>query len=163
MSTKNIYLVGFMGAGKSHIGRQLAKKLRLKHQDLDYLVEKKFMLPAKDIFKTHGESMFRSVERDILLSTPPQDVISTGGGVIFMKSNREFLLDKFVVWLNPSWEILYERIRKSNRPIVLKSDESTLHKIYSDRIKYYQEVSNIEIKENDPKLIIKLIIKEINN
>ena len=150
-----------MGAGKSHVGCRLARVLHLEHIDLDYLLEKECMLSAKDIFKKYGENRFRSLERNILLSTPSQGVISTGGGAILSQANREFLSDKLVIWLNPDWNNLYNRIKNSKRPLVLRNSKDTLYQIYKDRIALYREVTNIEINQSDMDDVIDEILKKI--
>ncbi|OQY37444.1 MAG: hypothetical protein B6226_05170 [Candidatus Cloacimonetes bacterium 4572_65] len=162
MKAKVIYLIGFMGVGKSHIGRCLAERLDVQYQDLDYLLERDQMLSIRDIFKTFGEKNFRKLERIILLSTPPDGIISTGGGVILSKQNREYLKKHVVVWLDPPWETIYNRIKKSNRPIVKRNSEQALHQIYLSRRELYSEVSDIYIDLLTSDDIITKIIEKIN-
>ena len=152
MDRKKLFIVGFMGSGKSHIGRCLANSLGLEHYDLDFLLEKKCMLSIKDIFRTYGEKRFRFLERDVLLSSPDSGVISTGGGVVISPKNRAYLQKQFVILLNPPWEIIYERIKKSNRPLVKKHNQQELFQIFQQREKLYREVANFsvdDIKEED--------------
>ena len=162
MNKKKIFIIGFMGSGKSHIGRSLAKALEFQHYDLDYLLEKKCMLSIKDIFRTYGEKKFRSLERDILLSSPDEGVISTGGGVIVSKANRSYLQDEFVIWLHPGWETVYNRIKNSRRPLVKTNSKDELLKIYQQREALYQEVANFSIDDIEEQDIISKILNLIN-
>jgi shikimate kinase len=162
MSKTNVFIIGFMGCGKSHIGRSLADALGVQHYDLDYLLEKQCMLSIKDIFRTYGEKHFRSLERDILLSSPPSGVISTGGGVIVSAANRAYLKDQFVIWLNPAWDIIYDRIRRSNRPLVKKNSKEELWQIYQQREVLYKEVANFSIDDIEEEDIISKILDLID-
>ncbi len=163
MSIKKIFIIGFMGSGKSHIGRSLADALGIQHYDLDYLLEKRCMLSIRDIFRTYGENQFRSLERDILLSSPPSGVISTGGGVILSALNRDYLKDYPVIWLNPPWEILYERIKNSNRPLVKKNSKAQLYNIFQEREEFYREIANFSIDDIEEDKIISKLINMIND
>jgi len=159
---KKIFLIGFMGSGKSHIGRSLAKATGVPHYDLDYLVEKSCMLSIRDIFRNYGENKFRSLERDILLSSPPSGIISTGGGVVLSTTNRDYLKEYPVFWLNPPWEILYDRIKNSRRPLVLKNSKDMLYKIFQERETLYREVANFSIDDIEEDDIIKKMLNLIN-
>jgi shikimate kinase len=77
-----IFLIGFMGSGKSTLGHQLARKLGFRHVDMDQLIEETAGMTIPGIFKEHGESVFRKWEKDILMELCKQEgiVISTGGG-----------------------------------------------------------------------------------
>lgn len=161
MISKKIFIIGFMGSGKSHIGRLLADVLKLEHFDLDYLLEKECMRSIKDIFHTYGEKKFRSLERDILLSSPPSGVISTGGGVISCPNNRKYLKNYLVIWLNPPWEILYDRIKNSNRPLVKKNTKEELFAIYQARRALYEEVADFSIDDIEENDIIREIKKKL--
>lgn len=152
-----------MGSGKSHIGRKLAETLGENHIDLDYLLEKQCMLSIRDIFKTYGEKKFRELERDILLATPSSGIVSTGGGVILDSKNREYLKKFTVVYLSPPWEIVYQRIKASTRPLVVKYSYDELYAIYQERKELYTEVANISIDAIEEEEIISKIIKYINS
>lgn len=162
MSKAKLFIVGFMGSGKSHIGRKLAEALGEKHIDLDYLLEKQCMLSIRDIIKTYGEKKFRSLEQEILLSSPSSGIISTGGGVIMDKNNRNYLKKYFVIYLDPPWGEIYQRIKSSNRPLVTKHSYDELYQIYEERKELYTEVANISIDDIEEEVIISKIIKIIN-
>src|SRR2546421_2280687 len=88
-----IYLVGFMGAGKTTVGRELAARLDVPFFDLDGLVEAAEKTSIKEIFGQHGEPYFRKRERDILRSTRYLDnaVVATGGGTLTLHENNQFI------------------------------------------------------------------------
>src|SRR5919197_413507 len=100
-----IYLVGFMGAGKTTVGRELAARLDVPFFDLDELVEAAEKMSIKDIFAQQGEPYFRKRERDILRSTRylDQAVIATGGGTFTFEDNIQFIqAEGFSVFLSAS-------------------------------------------------------------
>lgn len=162
MIMKKIFIIGFMGWGKSHIGHSLAEALELEHYDLDFLLEKSCMLSIKDIFRTYGEKKFRSLERDMLLSSPASGVISTGGGVIISPKNRTYLKEQFVIWLNPAWDTIYDRIKNSNRPLVKKHNKEALYQIFQQREELYREVANISIDDIKEEDIVSQILNLID-
>src|SRR5512139_1403831 len=88
-----VYLVGFMGAGKTTVGRELAARLDCPFFDLDELVEASENLRIKEIFAAHGEPYFRKRERDVLRATKHLDraVIATGGGTFTFEENIQFI------------------------------------------------------------------------
>ena len=89
----NIFLIGMMGSGKSSVGSSLAKYLTNTFYDLDREVEKKFNLSIKDIFTEYGEDLFRKEEGNLLkeFNHGSDLIISTGGGIVICKKNREIL------------------------------------------------------------------------
>ena len=102
LGKKNICLIGLMGAGKSVIGKLLAKELRIRHYDSDKLIEKKLNKSINQIFSDHGESYFRNIEEDIVLSLLDKKncVISLGGGSILSYLTRKALfINSFTVYL----------------------------------------------------------------
>lgn len=161
MNKQKIFIIGFMGSGKSHIGRSLAEVLGVEHYDLDYLLEKECMLSIKDIFKNYGEKKFRLLEQDILYSTPSAGIFSTGGGIVLSRANRDYLKDYQVIWLKPPWEVLYQRIKNSNRPLVLKNTKEELFNIFKERTEIYKEVANFSIDDIDEDKIISKIVNII--
>lgn len=116
----NISLIGYRGAGKTAIGKALARKLGWKWVDIDQLIVKTEGKPIADIFRDNGEKYFRDRETETLLSVLESDkrVISTGGGVIMLAQNRDNLKNKSLVfYLKASPTCLYSRIKDdSNRP-----------------------------------------------
>ena len=124
-----IVLVGMMGAGKSTIGRRLAKRLRLPFADSDVEIEQAAGLSISDIFSRYGESEFRDGERRViarLLRTGPC-VLATGGGAFVQPDTRaDILANGIAVWLDVPVETLVERTgRRNTRPLLQSGDPAT--------------------------------------
>ena len=162
LTKKNICLIGLMGAVKSVIGKLLAKELRMKYYDSDKLIEKKLNKSINQIFLDHGESYFRNIEEDIVLSllNKKNCVISLGGGSILSDLTRKAIfINSFSIYLNVDIEILYERLKKSKkRPLINNKNikEKLIH-LTQERNKYYREanltVNNLKNTEEALKKI----------
>lgn len=148
-----IVLVGLMGAGKSCVGKKLAKALDLPFRDSDEEVEKAAGCTVRDIFDVYGEPAFRDCERRVihrLLEEGPS-VIATGGGAFMDDGTRNAIHDLAVsVWLRASPETLHQRTKKSKtRPLLQKGDAlQTLQKLADIRYPVYGE-ANIIIDSGD--------------
>lgn len=141
-----ICLVGFMGSGKTTIGRMVAERLHLKWIDLDQFIEERLETSISDVFENKGEAYFRKIETECLeqVLKKPGSVISTGGGVITTPQNRELLAKMHTIYLEYSFNTLYKRIKgDSARPLVTTYE--ALHKRFEDRLPLYDEVSEIKI------------------
>lgn len=132
MLMTRIFLIGYMGAGKTTLGKALARELKLSFVDLDWYIEERFHKTVQEIFAERGEDAFRELERQMLheVSEFENAVISTGGGTPCFFDNMEFMHTKGVtVFLNVSPKILFHRLRaaKQSRPLLRdKSDEELL-------------------------------------
>src|ERR1041385_393143 len=149
-----IFLVGFMGAGKTTIGRELAARLDVPFFDLDELVGAAEKLSIKDIFAQHGEPYFRKRERDILRSTRHLEraVIATGGGTFTFDDNIQFIQAEGIsVYLSAPYSLLRARIgdKAAERPLFRDGDAA--HDLYGNRIRY-SRMSDIpiEMREDEP-------------
>jgi shikimate kinase len=140
-----VYLVGFMGAGKSYLGNILAEKSQLAFFDLDQLMAEKFQQSIAEIFQEKGEAWFRQEESKLLLSWQQPGIIASGGGVIELKKNREFLKQQQVIWLDAEWNILWQRIKDSQRPLVQILGEAGIRKLYEKRKPLYEMVADYQI------------------
>ncbi|MBT5925774.1 MAG: shikimate kinase [Verrucomicrobia bacterium] len=123
---QNLALTGFMGVGKSTMGRHLADFLHFQFMDTDEIIESRQKKAITDIFATQGESFFRALEKDLVLEMQgwESSVISTGGGLLAFGDNMQQLKKKaFVVCLWAAPETIYNRIkRQSNRPLLQTDD-----------------------------------------
>ena len=141
---KNLTLTGMMGAGKTTIGKILAKKLKYKFVDVDKLIERKEGLSINLIFKNMGENYFRKIESEITLSElkKSNSVISLGGGS-FLDNDIRKIAKKLSVsfWLDVPIDELLKRLRKNKkRPLLFKQNiNETVKKIYFDRKKIYNK------------------------
>ncbi|MFK4785540.1 shikimate kinase [Fusobacterium sp. MFO224] len=119
---ENIALIGFMGSGKTTVGRNLAKSLDMKFIDIDKEIVKIENKSIEDIFKNEGEEYFRSLERKIIEKESKDNniVIATGGGVIIDNHNIKKLKEtSYVVYLNCDIECIYNRVKgKKHRPLL---------------------------------------------
>ena len=122
----NLALIGFMGTGKTSVGRLVADQLRFEFLDTDDLIETRSGKAINDIFSQNGESAFRQLECDLVeeLSSVRQTVISTGGGLPVSPANLDSLKQHALVvclWSSP--EKIFERVRdQSHRPLLQSPD-----------------------------------------
>jgi shikimate kinase len=146
--TGNIYLVGMMGAGKSTVGRMLARRLKLRFVDSDHEIEARCGVRIPVIFEIEGEAGFRAREAQALaeIVALPGIVLATGGGVVLLPENRRRLAAHgTVVYLRATPEHLYERVRQDrNRPLLATGDPLTrLRELYRARDPLYREVADL--------------------
>lgn len=143
-----IYLIGFMGCGKSSFGKRLAKKLEYPFLDLDEEVERKTGQSIDDLFRMEGESVFRKYEQDALLETinHKKAVIASGGGTPCFEDNMEFMKSEGVtVYLRMSPLSIAHRLEhaKRQRPLVndLKGEEllELVRNKLAEREEYYMQ------------------------
>lgn len=139
----NLYLWGFMGTGKTTIGKIAAEKLKFEFVDLDEVIEKSTGLSIPQIFKKQGEKKFRELEKTALkkVSLRTHQVISLGGGVVEDIENRKIIKDTgLVVCLTASVSTILKRTRNSSRPLLNTSDpKATITKLLQKRHKYYKQ------------------------
>ena len=119
---KNIFLVGFMGAGKTTAGRILARKLGYRYCDADKVIETVAGKTVSDIFSAFGEEYFRDLESETLcsLAGKTKQVIATGGGAVMREENREAMKKGgVVIYLKAPMSVIWERVRHSKtRPLL---------------------------------------------
>jgi len=144
----NIILCGFMGAGKSVVGRELAKIMGCRFVDTDELIEKEQGIAVKAIFAVRGEEYFRELEYELCkkLAATKNSVISTGGGTLTFQRNADELKKGRgkIVFLDASFEVICERIGdNSTRPLF--KDLESARALYEERRKKYLAVSDYVI------------------
>lgn len=137
-----ITLIGFMGSGKSAVGKKLAKKLRLRLVETDNEIKKQYGSIDK-IFSQMGEKKFRKMESSVIKRLPRNAVISTGGGAVLRKSNVAVIRGGFVVWLRASIREIWRRT-KGRRPL-LKGKYQNIVRLLRRREKLYFNASDIII------------------
>ena len=165
---QNVILVGPMGAGKSTIGRLLAKELRLHFKDSDKEIEQRTGADIPWIFDVEGEQGFREREQSMVVELCELDgvVIATGGGVVLRPENRQALRDGGrVVYLHASVEQQQERTsRDRNRPLLRNAEPGkVLRNLMEIRDPLYREIADIiiETDERPPRLVVQEIIDRL--
>ncbi len=127
---QNIYLIGYMGTGKSTIGRALAKHLDAPLTDMDTTIEKEAGKTINAIFKEHGEEYFRDLETNLLhrLSKEKGQIISCGGGAPLRPENAKLMQDSgLVLWLSATPDTIYNRIKNSKTRPLLANNMTIAH------------------------------------
>lgn len=139
---RNIVLIGFMGTGKSSVGKHLAQLLVRDFVDTDCVIGEITNMSVPEIFKRHGETRFRSEESIVVAKLGQQDhlVIATGGGTVVNPRNLEALAESgIVVCLHASMEAILSRIgHKNDRPL-LKGTTEAIEKLWSERQLVYAQ------------------------
>jgi shikimate kinase len=135
-----IYLVGFMGAGKSTLARALAARLDWRVEDIDERIERAERRDIPSIVRQHGEPYFRALERASLIELLPVRgaVVATGGGTFEDPRNRELMLrDGVVIWLDVPFGTLLDRVPVDGRR-PLAADRGSLEALYNQRLAAYR-------------------------
>jgi shikimate kinase len=137
-----IYLTGFMGSGKSTVGRRLAERLGVPFLDLDEEIERRAGVRVREIFERYGEPAFRRMEGEALRETiaRPDVVVATGGGTMMFEGNARLIRAAGLsVWLNPAFATIVARIGalgKEDRPLF--KDEVQALALYRERLPAYR-------------------------
>lgn len=149
---KNIVLVGFMGCGKTTIGKKLQQMLGYPMVDIDHLIEEKAGMPVSALFAAFGEPMFRELETAVLheLAAPdaPRRIISTGGGVVSRRQNRKLLRQLgFVVWLQAPVDVILDRTgRNKDRPLLqTENPRERIEALLNQRLPWYRETAHLAV------------------
>ena len=165
----NIILIGFMGAGKTTIGRKLAKILDFSFIDTDNEIEDDQGCSVDEIFKYGGEECFRDIETRLLqkLKNVNNSVIATGGGIVLREENRQILLGLGkIVYLKVSQKVLLQRLQNDRSRPLLKgtTPEIVLNKMFEERSLLYEQAECIiEVDKKAPKETANLIIQKLFN
>jgi shikimate kinase len=150
----NIFFVGLMGAGKTTVGKLLAKRLGKTFYDSDHEIESRTGVNIPVIFEVEGETGFRKREVTAIeeLTAMHNIVLATGGGAVLCKQNRENLSQHgTVVYLRASVNELWHRTKNDkNRPLLQTDDpRAKLEKLYTERDPLYREIADIIIDTGD--------------
>ena len=140
---ENVILVGFMGAGKSSVGRLLAKRLGRCFVETDDLIAAREGRSISEIFRTQGEARFRELEAELLdlVRLKRGDVIATGGGFPCREGHMEALKAMgTVVWLTGRFDVLHKRaLRSGSRPLLDGKPKEEVAALYRGREPYYRQ------------------------
>ncbi len=162
-----IFLIGFMGSGKTHWGRQLSQKLNIPFFDLDEQIVSHEGKAINEIFAQQGEEYFRLLEKDtlhIITESHESFVMACGGGTPCYFNNIEYMYKAgTTVWINTATETLFKRLiaEKDKRPLIRELDDEQLRsfivKKYADRRIYYEQAD--VIVDEEPVQLDKLLEK----
>ena len=165
-STKPIVLIGFMGSGKTRIGRQLARRLKLEFLDTDRVIEEAFRLSVAEIFERHGEQAFRACEREMIarhLIDQPR-ILSLGGGAFVDPETRALArANAITIWLDPPFELILERLaRSSRRPLAAGKNPAELRRLWNERRAHYAEAQIRIITDDDAERSVRQIVDSLD-
>lgn len=161
-----IYLVGFMGAGKSTVGRELSLKLHAPFLDLDAEIEKAEGIPVREIFARDGEPRFRQMEREHLkrIAETSTAIVALGGGTYVDPENRKVVDETGVaVWLEVSFSNIRERVRPDGtRPLL--ADIEKARQLYKKRLPAYK-LARVHIRTDNrlPDAIAQEIVERVTS
>lgn len=159
---KNLALIGFMGTGKTEVGRLLAESLNRKFVDADRVIAEREGQTIREIFAKHGETYFRRVEKEVMCELAQQRglVISAGGGAVLDEDSRAGLRETgFVVWLDASVAELEKRLAGDDtRPVLAGGVD--LGAIYREREPLYRLAAHVRVDTTDksPIAVVAVIL-----
>jgi len=160
VKTDKLYLVGFMGAGKTSVARALGRRIGWRVEDVDHRIEARERRRVADIFAREGEPYFRNVERTILqeLLHERHMIVSTGGGTFVDPENRTTMLaDGAVAWLDAPLERVIERVPADGRR-PLAADRVQMERLYTLRqASYCQAHVRIDASRPVPEIVERLL------
>ena len=167
---KNIFLIGLMGTGKTTVGRQLSRRLKMDFYDSDRVIEQRTGADIPLIFEKEGETSFRQREVDIIdeLTQMKNIVLATGGGSVLNPENRKNLASRGTVfYLKSNLKTLVARTSKDKgRPLLqaVQPPENILQQLLEQRGPLYEEIADytIETANNSIHNVIQAIIKHLN-
>ena len=163
-----IGLIGLPGSGKSTVGRQLARRLRLSFYDSDRVIEDRLGSSIKDLFALEGEERFRELEASVIdeLTQIPNAVLSTGGGAVLRSLNRVNLrLRGQVIYLKSTPEELARRLKHdTHRPLLQVEDPlKRLRDLFKLRDPLYRETAHFTIETGRPSVVtlVNMIVMQL--
>lgn len=166
----SLFLTGPMGAGKSTIGRQLARQLRLEFRDSDHEIEQRTGVDIPLIFEIEGEAGFRKREKAVIdeLTRQPGIVLATGGGAILDPDNRKHLTERGrVIYLHTSVNQQLKRTsRDRNRPLLQTEDpRQRLTELMEVREPLYREIADLVINTDGKHVrdVVREILQQLND
>lgn len=153
---KNLILIGFMGSGKSTVGRELHSRLGYELVDMDTVIEQREGRPISQIFEENGEDYFRELESALLrelhgCQAGVRRIISTGGGVVGREENRQLLRNMgCVIWLHAPVSVIHERTSRSkDRPLLQSEDPiPKIETLMEKRKPWYEETAHLKVDTN---------------
>ncbi len=151
-----VYLCGFMGCGKSHIGRMLSAQMDREFIDLDKYIVTMEGLSIPEIFDKFGEPHFRKLEAKYIRGLSGGKIVATGGGALINDETAKFARESGIsVYINTSFEICYRRIKgDTNRPLVMNNTPKQLEELYNKRAEIYRRNASYMVNGSTRDTII---------
>ena len=151
---RSVVLIGFMGAGKSAVGRELAHQTKLTRHDTDEIIRMRFGISIPEIFAQQGENIFRDAETDALRDLKGRSglILVTGGGIVLRDENVRLLRSMgMTIWLDAPEEILWRRAsRRQNRPLLQTlNPRAQFTSLLRARLPLYQSAADHRIDTSD--------------
>lgn len=150
------------------MGRQLARRLRLRFVDSDHAIEERLGCSIREFFEREGEAKFRDIEEDVIdsLTQAENSIVSTGGGAVLRERNRRHLHERGkVIYLKSTPEELFRRLRHdSNRPLLQVADPmGRLRDLFEQRDPLYREVSHFVLETGRPSVstLVNMIVMQL--
>ena len=166
----HVAFVGLPGSGKSTIGRQLARRWNWLFLDSDQIIEQRVGLSIREFFEREGEEAFRDLEQSVIdeLTAGKPCVLSTGGGAVLRKANREHLRQRsHAIYLHSLPEEVFRRLRHDrNRPLLQVADPlARLRELYAVRDPLYRESARLVVETGRPSVpaLVHLIAAQLED
>lgn len=151
-----LIIIGFMAAGKSTAAAMLGNEFDLEFYDTDLLIQERLGCSIADIFANSSEAYFRKIENEVFTelmnaSCCRRKLIATGGGLPLNQANEQLLKIGTVIFLNPAWQKLLERINNTrhDRPVAAALNDEQLHMLWQRRCEKYEEVADYVVTDYD--------------
>jgi shikimate kinase len=163
----NIYLIGFMGSGKTTIGKALGNYLNISVIDTDEEIIRIKNKSITDIFNDEGEPAFRRYENEVLRNLPSKDcIVTTGGGIIKSEENRLWLKENgLVVFLDATPDEIVNRLMDDqSRPLLIGDKKAKISQMLEERMALYSETANfiVDTTGKQVNVIVEEIVKRLN-
>ena len=151
---KNIFLIGFMGSGKSTISKMLSEKLGVMCAEMDEMIVQEQRMPITEIFEKFGESHFRDIETDLVRRLQKQDgvIVSCGGGAVLREENRNMMKQSgVIVLLTATPETILERVKYSTDRPILNGNMTVeyISSLMERRRACYEEAADFAVATDD--------------
>ena len=161
----NLYIVGFMGSGKTAVAKKISETTNLKYVEIDELIEKKEGRSINDIFKNSGEDYFRKTEKEAIreIGLDDNQVVSCGGGVVIDKENIRLMKDSgLLICLKAEPEVIYQRIKdQKHRPLLnVDNPQLEIEELLKKRKPFYEKADYVI---ETGKLSVKQVAEEVIN
>lgn len=156
MKKLSVYLCGFMGCGKSHVGRLIAATLNRRFLDLDRYIVNAEGMSIPEIFEKFGEPHFRQLEAKYIRELSDGSIVATGGGALINDDTAKFARENGLsVYINTAFEVCCKRISgDTNRPLVMNNTPEQLEELYNKRAEIYRRNAVCMVNGNTRDTVI---------